>query len=142
MRHFTLCLLLLLSLAAWAEDLVVVANPATGVERLSQEDVVNIFLGRYRRLSSGLTAEPVDQAQDSEIRGRFYRLLVDKSLAEINAYWSRLLFSGKTRPPQTLASAEDVLQFVSNRPGAVAYVQRAQVDKRVRVVYSFREAAQ
>jgi ABC-type phosphate transport system substrate-binding protein len=131
-------LLLCLSCAsARADALVVVASPRCGIERLTQDDVVNIFLGRYRRLSSGVTAEPVDQAQDSEIRSRFYRLLVNKSPAEINAYWSRLLFSGKTRPPQILQSAEEILDFVTARPGAMAYLPLAQVDSRVRVLYSF-----
>ncbi|MFV0371311.1 MAG: hypothetical protein ACK5JI_06680 [Azonexus sp.] len=140
MRRLPAFLLLLLSLscaAARADDLVVVANPRSSIEHLTQDDIVNIFLGRYRRLASGMTAEPVDQAQDSEIRDRFYRLLVNKSQAEINAYWSRLLFSGKTRPPQTLQSAEEILNFVTTRPAAMAYLPRAQVDHRVRVVYSF-----
>lgn len=128
-----LCLMLIAPLAM--ADLVVVANPKSGVERLTQAEVVNIYLGRYRRLTSGLTAEPIDFDGDTEQKARFYRKLVGKSLAEINAYWARLVFSGKTLPPQVVASTEEALQRVANRPGALAYVDREKVDRRVAIVF-------
>jgi len=106
---------------------------------LTQDEVVNIYLGRYRRLTSGVTAEPVDLADDSELRARFYRSLVNKSLAEISAYWARLVFSGKTRPPHQLNSVEAALQHVATQPGALAYLERSQADRRVRIVFEFGE---
>ena len=120
-------------------DLVLVANPKSGIEHLTQDEVVNIYLGRYRRLTSGVTAEPVDLADDSELRARFYRSLVNKSLAEISAYWARLVFSGKTRPPHQLNSVEAALQHVATQPGALAYLERSQADRRVRIVFEFGE---
>ncbi|MHB1360508.1 MAG: hypothetical protein ACYCWC_13100 [Rhodocyclaceae bacterium] len=132
-----LCLLLLAPCAA--AELVVVANPQSGIERLTQEEVVNIYLGRYRRLASGITAEPIDLAGDTGLKARFYRSLVGKTLAEINAYWARLVFSGKTRPPLALDSVEAALRRVAAQPGALAYVERAQADQRVRVVFELSE---
>jgi hypothetical protein len=135
-RLLPLLLCCLAALPARAE-LVVVANPRSGIERLSQDEIVNIYLGRYRLLASGIAAEPLDQAYESDARGRFYRLLVNKSLAEVNAYWSRLLFSGKTQPPLAVGNAEAALQQVAARPGVLAYVDRTQVDGRVRIVFEF-----
>lgn len=141
MRHLTA--LIFCGLIAFAPlaraDLVLVANPQSGIERLTQDEVINIYLGRYRRLTSGIAAEPVDLANDSELRARFYRGLVNKSPAEINAYWARLVFSGKTRPPQQSGSVEAALQYVAARPGALAYLDRSQVDRRVRIVFEFSE---
>ncbi|MDO8960349.1 MAG: hypothetical protein Q7U85_11510 [Rhodocyclaceae bacterium] len=132
-----LSLLLMASLAA--AELVVVANPRSGIERLTQEDVTNIYLGRYRHLASGLTAEPVDLAGDAALKVRFYRALVGKNLAEINAYWARLVFSGRTRPPHVAENVEAALHYVAAHPGALAYVDRAQADKRVRIVFELGE---
>lgn len=133
-RTLLLGTFVLLAPAAHAE-LVLVASPQSGIERLTQDDVVNIYLGRYRGLSSGLAAEPLDHQIDSEVRARFYRRLVGKSLAEINAYWARLVFSGKTRPPQAVVNAEGMLRIVATRPGALAYVERSQADARVKIVF-------
>jgi ABC-type phosphate transport system substrate-binding protein len=130
------CSLIAFAPLAYA-DLVVVANPKSGIERLTQDEVINIYLGRYRRLASGIVAEPVDLAGDSELRARFYRRLVGKTLAEINAYWARLIFSGRTRPPQVFPSPEAALRHVAANPDALAYVDKTQVqgDKRVLIVF-------
>jgi ABC-type phosphate transport system substrate-binding protein len=138
-RNLFLFLSLMLLAPLAAAELVVVANPQSGIERLTQEEVVNIYLGRYRRLASGVTAEPVDLGGDTLTRARFYRALVGKSLAEINAYWARLVFSGRTRPPHVAENVETALQYVAARSGALAYVERAQADRRVRVVFELSE---
>jgi hypothetical protein len=138
LRHLSCTLLLALTVAplpALAGDWAVVANPKAGIGHLSQDDVTNIYLGRYRRLASGVTAEPLDQPADSLLRANFYRHLVDKNLAEINAYWARLIFSGKTQPPRVVANSEEAMQLVARRPGAVAYVERSKVDTRVTIVF-------
>jgi ABC-type phosphate transport system substrate-binding protein len=129
----------MLALPALAGDLVLIVSPKAGITRLSQDEVTNIYLGRYRRLDSGVTAEPIDLPDDSTLKIIFYRQLVDKSLAEINAYWARLVFSGKTQPPRVSANSEQAIQFVAHHPGALAYVERNKVDARVIVVFESQE---
>lgn len=131
--------LIMLTSTAQGAQWVLVASNKTGIKHLSQDEVTNIYLGRYRRLDSGLTAEPIDQPADSALKARFYRQLVDKSLAEINAYWARLLFSGKTQPPRTVHNSEEALRYVASHPGAMAYVERAKTDGRVVVIFEIRE---
>ncbi len=128
-------LMALTAMPSGAADWVLVAHPKAGLGQLTKEDVTNIYLGRYRRLSSGATAEPIDQPADSPLRARFYRQLVNKDLAEINAYWSRLVFSGKTRPPLVAASSEDAVHAVSKNHHALAYVEKTKVDAGVMVVF-------
>lgn len=123
--------------AAGAGDLVVVVNPKSGIERLSREDVINIFLGRYRRLPTGIVAEPLDLPAGAADRALFYERLVGKDQAEINAYWAQLVFSGRTPPPRPTVGAEQVIELVSRRPGAIGYLERDAVDRRVRVVFEF-----
>lgn len=122
--------------SAWA-DVVVVVDAKSGVERLTQDEVVNIFLGRYRKLPTGVAAVPIDQPFDSGLRAQFYRKLVNKSLSEINAYWARLYFSGKTAPPLEASLASEVLANIIGNPGGIGYIEQGQADARVRVVFSF-----
>jgi hypothetical protein len=119
-----------------AAEVVVVVDARSGIDQLSRSDVVNIFLGRRRVLPNGITALPVDQPTAGGLRGEFYRKLVDKDLAAINAYWARLIFSGKTTPPLPAASAAEVLHIVS-KPGGIGYIERSQLDPRLRVVFEF-----
>jgi len=139
MKPRLLFLLLLLALLAGrtAAEPVVVVNAASGLHQLSHEQVVNVFLGRYRTLPGGATALPIDQPDGDPIRAEFYRKLVNKSPNEINAYWSRLVFSGRTSPPLQPASAAEVLRIMSASTDAIAYIERQQVDKRFRIVMEF-----
>ena len=133
LTSFLLCLLLIATAPAHAEPVVVV-SARSGIERLSRDEVVNIFLGRYRGLSNGTQAIPIDQPEGGSLRAEFYRRLVNKELNEINAYWSRLIFSGKTSPPRQAADAAEVYALLARNPGGIAYIERAQVDHRFRIV--------
>lgn len=130
--------LLDLSLPVEAE-LVVVVNQESQIEQLSHEEVVNIFMGRYRQLKDGSTALPLDIKGDSTERQVFYRKLLDKSLAEINAYWARLIFSGRTSPPIGLDSWREVLEKLARDPTAIGYIERSALTKQVKVVYTLSE---
>ncbi|MEW5904818.1 MAG: hypothetical protein AB1722_10810 [Pseudomonadota bacterium] len=130
------CLGLLLSWPVRA-DLVLVASADSGIPLLSHDQVVNIFLGRYRKLPDGATAEPLDIDGDSPERREFYERLLGKPLAEINAYWARLVFSGRTLPPEELPTQRAVLARVIHDPVAIGYVERANLNAQVKVVYEF-----
>lgn len=121
---------------AWA-DLVVVANPKSGIDRMSREEVVFVFMGRWRQLPSGLPAQPVDSPVDSPEHSAFYRQLVNKNASEIKAYWSRLVFSGGARPPVMPQTREEQIRILAATPGAVSYLERSKVDARVRIVFEF-----
>lgn len=116
---------------ALADELVLIANPASGIDRLSRDQAVNLYMGRFKRLPSGITALPLDLAG---ARQAFYQLLVNKRLAEINSYWARLVFSGRGSPPRRVESVDEMLDIVASNSGAIGYVPHQAVDDRVRVV--------
>jgi ABC-type phosphate transport system substrate-binding protein len=131
---------MILVMMAWtgvaaAGDLVVIVNPASGVEQLSREQAVNIFMGRYRKLPSGIVAFPIDVGSQTQQRKQFYQRLVSKDLPEIDAYWARLVFSGQTSPPLQVPDERTAVQLVAGNRSAIAYVERDQVDPRVKVVF-------
>jgi hypothetical protein len=76
----------------------------------------------------------MEQEAPPGIRQRFYRVLVNKDLAEIGAYWARLFFTGQAHPPRGEASAEEVIRAVAANPGAIGLLEWARPDSRVRMV--------
>jgi ABC-type phosphate transport system substrate-binding protein len=134
-------LMWLTALAALSDELgdslVVVVNPDSGVNRVDREDVINIFMGRYHQLPSGITAIPVDfQAAKED----FYAQLINKSLPEVNAFWARLVFSGRAMPPLQIRTAEELLAFVARNKGAIGYMHQKDVDSSVRILNVFSTA--
>lgn len=120
--------------AAISSDLVVVVSAKSGIERLSRAELVNIYMGRYRVLPGGRVAYPIDLPDTQPARAQFYRKLVGKDLSEINAYWARLVFSGKTNPPRQASHTAEAVEWIVSREGAVAYLERNRVDERLKVV--------
>jgi ABC-type phosphate transport system substrate-binding protein len=118
---------------ARAQTLVVIVNPAIGVQHLSPGEVRDIFLGRYRTFPSGASALPIDLDVDSAARREFYLLIAHKDSSSMGSYWARLTFSGKISPPFAVSDARQAIDIVANNPNAIAYVDRAAVDDRVRI---------
>ncbi|MEW6563290.1 MAG: hypothetical protein AB1400_08695 [Pseudomonadota bacterium] len=132
----TLCAVLLLLAARYAAaETVVIVNAHSRVDELTREQVVNIFMGRYRKLPDGTIAAPLDSSTDSPERRDFYQKLLNKSLAEINAYWARLTFSGRTQPPEVLDTPQAVAAEVGRSAHAVGYIDRRYLTHQVKVVY-------
>jgi hypothetical protein len=121
-----------------AHSIVVIVNPTSGVDKLSKDEVINIFLGRYRKLPSGRVALPIDIAEAAAERPRFYQLLVNKTPTEMSSYWARLVFSGQTSPPFQVPDAKTALELVQSSPNAIAYVDRASVTANVKVVFELK----
>lgn len=127
--------LLLLPVSDALADLVVVVNARNGVAVMTRNEVINIFFGRYRQFFNGVEAQPVDLVDSNPERARFYAGLVGKDISDVNAYWSRLIFSGRVQAPPRVTSAEEVLKWVSSHPGGIGFVELSKADARVRVVY-------
>ncbi len=117
-----------------AGELVVVVNPESGVTKMSRDEVISVFMGKARKLPSGVTALPIDQMATTHLKAIFYRELINKELAEINSYWARLIFSGQGTPPRQAETVDEVIEIVATNKGAVGYIPREAVTRNLRVV--------
>ncbi len=142
MKRITLMILMFALVApvfAAESGIVVIVNPQSGVEKLSKDEVIDIFLGRYRKLPGGRVALPIDVAESSSARARFYQMLVKKSSSEMSSYWARLVFSGQTSPPFQVPDAKTAIELVQSSPNAIAYVDRSALTADVKVVFELKE---
>lgn len=122
------------TLTAGAEEVAVVVNLKNSIEKMTPEQVSDIFLGRHRTFPSGDPVLVLERERNSPLRKKFFQSLNGMSLRRLNAYWARLQFSGEVQPPPTLGNSRDILQAVRKNPNAIGYVDAAIVDDSVRVV--------
>ncbi len=115
-------------------EVVVIANKDNLVKLLTKKQVIDIYMGRTSLFPDGQAALPIDQDTDSPIRELFYRSLVNKTVNEINAYWARLIFSGRATPPQTIDSAQSIIEFIKDNKAAIAYIRKEELTDDVKVV--------
>ena len=123
-----------LSLNVAHADVVVavIVNPAYQGERLTSGLVRSIYLGDNNSLT------PVDQAAGSVDRELFLKGVMDMSESRFKRHWSKLIFSGRGRPPNNLSSQQAVRSWVASNPVAIGYVDSSFVDSSVKVVVRVR----
>lgn len=119
-----------------AGEVVVITHPSVGVKELSRDDVMRIFLGKSKTFPNDKQAVPVIPKESSETRKKFESSVFQKTPVQIKAYWTRLLFTGRGNPPQTLETDEAIRQRVAENPSAIGYIDASALDKSVRAVYT------
>lgn len=138
-----LVLPLMLAFAGTARaDLYVVVHAGNPQRAMAQKEVVDLFMGRSRNFAQGDFALPFDLPRDSAVRERFYLAITGMSLAQVNSYWSRLMFTGQTMPPQALPGESAVADLVRRNPSAIGYLSAEPTDKSLRVVLVLKETPQ
>lgn len=119
---------------ARADSLVVVVSDDAPVKSVPASHLVDIYLGRIQTFPDGSRAVPVDQASSSPARRVFYESFLERSLPEVKAHWSKLVFTGRGRPPREVPDGEAMVEFVAENPAAIGYADHRLVDDRVRVL--------
>lgn len=127
-------LLIALGSTAARAELAVIAHPDTAVAGISADELARIYLGKTGTLPNGQRVTPVDQAEGSPARAKFYRRVVGMDARELKSYWSKLMFTGKGKPPQSLPDGRAVREWVAGHPGSLGYVDGTQVDGSVKVL--------
>lgn len=116
------------------DEIVIVVSAENPVREISRLHLADIYLGRTSRFPNDRPAVPIDQAPDSPDRERFYQTFLGRSQAEVKAHWSKIIFTGRGRPPRDVPTGADVKRAVAGDPKAIGYLERRLVDESVRVV--------
>jgi ABC-type phosphate transport system substrate-binding protein len=123
----------LLCTNAWAGDVVIVANPITATPTLTKDDIQAIYTGRKTRWNSGGTIVPVLLEEDS-IHSSFLSAYIQKTPAQFDTWWKKLVFTGKASPLRSMKTEREVVAFVSRTEGAIGYVSRGAASDSVRII--------
>lgn len=147
MKFFTTCSTMLFlvivvlftstNVAYAQETIVVVTSQNNTIQSIDKKGLIDLYMGKYSAFPNGERATPIDVEEDSNLKETFYRSLVGLPLARVNAYWSRLKFSGRAKPPAVEQTLDDVEQRINNDSSALAYIYESKVTDKMKVVYRF-----
>lgn len=131
---FALLSLILCKLALAEEQVVVIANPQAPVEKVSSDQVTQIFLRQVQTWPDGKAVYPVDIKEGSALRNEFYSKVTGRSPNQLRAYWARQAFTGMALPPKQVSSSDEAGKAVRSTPGAIGYVGKKEAEAPVKVV--------
>jgi ABC-type phosphate transport system substrate-binding protein len=132
MRDRRIWLLLLLGAVAVplraAAELVIVVNKENAATRMFPSQAAQFFLG------GSVLFVPVEQAENSPVRAEFYKKVLEKEPAQVQAIWSKIVFTGKGKPPKEYKNSAEVKKAVSENVNAIGYIEKSAADDTVKVI--------
>ena len=136
MKYFASLLFVLFALslsAVSSAGVAVIVHPSNG-NSMDTAAVSDLFLGKASHFGDGSVAVPIDQSDDSDVKVTFYQKATGKDLSQLNAYWSRLIFTGKGKPPKSVDDDYEVVDLIANNPNMIGYVDSGSVTGSVKVL--------
>ena len=121
--------------SALAGNIVVIANPQAGVETLTADDVMRIFLAKTKTLPNQKKVIAVAQKEGLPQRQTFDEKMLRKTPNQVKAYWTQLIFTGRGTPPEEFPSDVEIKKRVAENPLLIGYIDSDALDESVRVVF-------
>ncbi|MCV2369252.1 type 2 periplasmic-binding domain-containing protein [Roseateles oligotrophus] len=118
-------------------QVVVIVHPSIAIGNPRPDQIANLFLGKTDTLPGSPVLIPIDLPEDSGSRRQFYKAVANRDSAQIKAYWSRIMFTGRAQAPRVLASDAEVKKLVAENAGAIGYIQRSSLDDSVRILAQY-----
>tara|TARA_B100000446_G_scaffold95211_1_gene89409 strand:+ start:59756 stop:60169 length:414 start_codon:yes stop_codon:yes gene_type:complete len=116
-----------------AREIAVIVNKDVSV-KVSNDQIVQIFMGRLKKLDDGSKVVPIGRNEKSDIYLIFNRKVLNRSNKQIKAYWSRMIFTGRDVPPRAIETDADVLDLVAKNPNLIGYIEASQINDSVKVI--------
>jgi ABC-type phosphate transport system substrate-binding protein len=131
-------LLLVFVLAAGlglASPLAIIVNPDVPVDDVSFSDLRKLFLGERQFWNAKVRVVLLMRAPVSPERDVVLRTIYQMSEAQFRQYWiSKVFRADVSSGPKIVYSSEMASELVSAIPGAVAFVDAAQVPKGAKIL--------
>ncbi len=133
--RYSLPIVLLAVTASASADVAVIVHP-TNQAAVSDTDIKNFYLGRQKTFSSGETAILLSLEEGNSNRSEFNNKVLGKTDAQLKAFWSKVLFTGKGTPPKDI-SHEEILKLVATNPNMIGFVDASAVTPDVKVIAKY-----
>lgn len=114
-------------------DIVLVTAAHSPIVQISREEAEQLYLGRLSALRDGTPVRLLDLPA-GEIRDTFYLRLLGKNSIQTRAYWSRMVFTGRARPPREVADEAELRALMSRDPNLIGYLAEGAQTSELRVL--------
>jgi len=125
MKSLYLAVLLIATLFSGfaSAEVAVIVHPSNA-DTISQDDVNAIFLGKKKSFPGGSSAVPM--VLNDATADEFNTKILGKSARHLHSYWSKLVFTVKANPPNSV-SADEMLSLIKSNPNLIGFFYIIQV---------------
>ncbi|GAB1257510.1 hypothetical protein NBRC116495_08850 [Aurantivibrio plasticivorans] len=110
-------------------DPLLIHHPSISQETLNSGALVRIYAMQKRAWSNGSRVSVFIMPKDITLHRQFVQRYLHMQPYQLDRFWHRLVFSGTGTIPQVVASVEEMIEKVAATPGAIGYIDSAEVDR-------------
>lgn len=114
-----------------AGGVVVIGHP--GLNAVDGITLEKIYTGKVIEVN-GMSVVAVNASSGSAVRSRFLRTYLHEDEDRYTAYWVVRRYIGKGASPRELSSSAEVINFVNSTPGAIGYINEADLQPGLNVL--------
>lgn len=117
-------------------ELLIISHPSQSWS-LESDDIARIFLSKTTNID-GEKIVPLYLKTGDPVHTKFIEKVLNKSETQLKSYWSRLVFTGKAKPPKDVSTQSDMLKLVAENPQMVGYIEAGNLTPAVKVIASYK----
>ena len=114
----------LLGLAPARAAVIIIGHP--NLPKLDDETVLRLYTGKVIEIR-GINVIPVNAKPGVAVRQHFLKTFMNQDEEQYTAYWIVRRHIGKGNPPRELATSADIIRYVETTPGAIGYIDEADL---------------
>lgn len=123
-----------LLVAGHSHAMDVIANTSVPISELSKLELRAIYTMRLDRWNSGSEIRVFVLPQKDEMHQEFAKSVLQALPHQLQAVWYRLVYSGMGTAPIEVKNEQEMIERVSETPGAIGYVGKGNDVTNVRVI--------
>ena len=100
--------ILLLSVSVAKAEVALVVSVDSKLTTYDEHAISSLYLAKIKTLPEVGRIVPMDLPEDNPTKKAFYLGLMKKSPDQIRSYWSRLIFTGQSSPPEVMADDQEM----------------------------------
>ena len=125
-RTIVLVMLALAAASSASAQVAVIAHKDVPVDSLSKTDLLDFYTGDVQSWPDDRAVVVFDLKARGPVRDTFYEYL-GKTSSRMRSIWLKRKLSGEGNPPESFETEAAVLERVGATPGAIGFVQKANV---------------
>ncbi len=132
LRHLVAALLLGLATHSGAVELI--ANPGVPETSLPRSVVRSIFTMRLTSWPNGMPIRVFVLGDKDELHTLFSKRILGVFPHQLRRAWNRQIFSGTGQAPEKVENVREMLEKVSQVPGAIGYLSEDLINEQIRTI--------
>jgi ABC-type phosphate transport system substrate-binding protein len=116
-------------------DPVVVIVHKDNPYQVARDYVADIYTGRVKGWPDGSPVFTLDQGDADTARAEFYRWLLGRTVANMQALWAQNIFAGRGLPPKQATPGAEMKRIIAANRHAIGYIRASELDDSVKALW-------